>query len=154
MIIRIIAAALFILASILVICIVGFFSSFYSESSENNAPASVFEYDNGPQRNGVYVDSTLTKSAAATFHVDPTFQAQLDGAIYAQLLYVVGGAKGRDIIIAVSEENNVAALEANTGKTVGERNLGTPVPLIRLPCGNISHRHFFSYRLPRCNDNA
>jgi hypothetical protein len=79
MIIRIIHTALFIPVNILAICTVSFFSSFDSDSSENRATASVLEYHNSPRCNGVYVDSTLTKALAATFHVDPTFQAQTLG---------------------------------------------------------------------------
>jgi hypothetical protein len=73
---------------------------------------SVLEHHNGPRRDGVYVDPTLTRRSAATFHIDPTFRAQVAGAIYAQLLYVAGGSSGRDILIAATEANNVAAFDA------------------------------------------
>ncbi len=97
---------------------------------------SVLEHHNGPRRDGVYIDPTLTKTSAASFHIDPSFRARISGAIYAQLLYVAG-KDGKDVVIAASEENNVAAFDAETGATVWSRNLGTPVPLAKLPCGNI-----------------
>jgi len=79
----------------------------------------------------------MTKASAANFHIDPTFKAQIHGAIYAQLLYIAKGVKGKDAIIVASEANNVAALDAATGKTIWTRNLGNPVPRRKLPCGNI-----------------
>jgi hypothetical protein len=105
--------------------------------SEGRAASSVLEHHNNPRRDGVYADQTLTKAAAATFHIDLTFKAQVPGAIYAQLLYVAGGSNGRDILIAATEANNVVAFDAITGAPVWARNLGAPVPLSKLPCGNI-----------------
>ena len=133
----IIRAASFVLVWVLTVCTGSFLSSCTSNSSGSSTTASILEYHNGPRRDGVYIDSTLTKTSAATFHVDPMFKAQIHGAIYAQLLYIAGGAKGKDIIIAVSEANNVASLDAHTGKAVWTRNLGNPVPRWQLPCGNI-----------------
>jgi hypothetical protein len=69
--------------------------------------------------------------------VDPSFQASVAGAVYAQLLYFVGGPGGKDLVIVVTEQNNVAALDAATGAAIWTRDLGTPVPLSQLPCGNI-----------------
>ena len=109
-----------------------------SKRSEGRIVSSVLEHHNNPGRNGVYVDPTLTKASATTFHIDPTFKAHVPGAIYAQVLFVAGGSNGKDILIAATEENNVAAFDAATGKTVWVRNLGTPVPLSELPCGNIN----------------
>lgn len=133
-----IRAAPFVLAAVLLTWGGIFFSSCTLNSSGSSTAVSVTEYHNNPRRDGVYIDSTLTKASAATFHVNPTFKSQIDGAIYAQLLYVARGARGKDIVIAVSEANNVAALDAGTGKAVWKRNLGTPVPLRNLPCGNIN----------------
>ena len=134
---RRVRAAPFVLAALLVTCGI-FLSSCTSNSIGSSTAVSVLEYHNSPRRDGVYVDSTLTKASAATFHIDPTFKAQIHGAIYAQLLYVARGANGKDIIIVASEANDVAALDAGTGKAVWSRNLGTPVPLRQLPCGNIN----------------
>ncbi len=100
--------------------------------------SSVLEHHNGPRRDGVYIDPTMTKASAASFHIDPAFNAQVAGSIYGQLLYAAAGAGGKDVVIAATEENNVAAFDAITGATVWTRNLGTPVPLSQLPCGNIN----------------
>jgi len=84
----------------------------------------------------VYVDPTLTRAAAASFRLDPTFRAALAGPIYAQPLYLTGGAGG-DLVVAASERNEVAAFAASSGATVWSRRLGDPVPLSALPCGNL-----------------
>ena len=131
-------AASFVIAAILATWGGIYLSSCTSNSSESSTTTSVLEYHKSPRRDGVYIDSTLTKASAATFHIDPTFKAQIHGAIYAQLLYVANGANGKDIIIVASEANDVAALDAGTGKAVWTRNLGAPVPLWHLPCGNIN----------------
>jgi outer membrane protein assembly factor BamB len=115
--------------------------SFLCPSSSNSGAAaravSVLEHHNSPRRTGVYVDPMLTRASAAAFHIDPSFKARVPGAIYAQLLYVARGVDGKDVVIAATEENNVAALDAATGKTLWTRHLGEPVPLSQLRCGNI-----------------
>jgi len=57
--------------------------------------------------------------------------ADLDGAVYGQPL-VVGNT-----VLAATEGDSVYALDRATGKVKWRRNLGTPVPLDTLPCGNI-----------------
>ncbi len=127
--------AFIFLAAILAIC-AG--SDLHSGASDDGGTVvSVLEHHNSPRRDGVYVDSTLTKPSASTFHLDPTFKALVPGAIYAQLLYFTMGHGGKNIVIAATEANNVVALDAATGTEVWTRNLGTPVPLSHLPCGNI-----------------
>ncbi len=116
---------------------IGILDADSSKGSGAGPASSVLEHHNNPARTGVYVDPTLTKASATTFHIDPTFTARVPGAIYAQLLLAAKGSNGRDILIAATEENNVTAFDAATGKTVWVRSLGTPVPLSALPCGNI-----------------
>lgn len=101
------------------------------------ASGSVLEHHGGPRRSGVYADATLTRTSAATFHVDASFQAPVTGAVYAQPLYLVGGPGGKDVVIVATEGNEVAALDAATGAAIWTRNLGAPVALPDLPCGNI-----------------
>ncbi len=108
-----------------------------SNGGGGGTAVSVLEHHNSPRHDGVYVDSTLTKASASTFHIDQTFNGAVPGAIYAQLLYFFNGPGGKNVVIAVTEENIVAALDAATGNAVWTRNLGTPVALSQLPCGNI-----------------
>ncbi len=99
---------------------------------------SVLMHHKNPSRDGVYVEPALVKSAIATLHEDPAFQPSgLQGAEYAQPLFIDGGAGGTDLLIVATESNDVYALNAATGATVWTKNLGTPTPLSKLPCGNI-----------------
>jgi hypothetical protein len=97
---------------------------------------AVLEHHGGPRREGRYVVSGLTRSAAAAVHADASFSASVPGAVYAQPLYLTGGG-GPDLIVVATEENVVAALDVTSGRTVWTRKLGAPVPLGALPCGNI-----------------
>jgi outer membrane protein assembly factor BamB len=55
----------------------------------------------------------------------------LDGAVYAEPLVV-----GNHVIVA-TEGDSLYALDPTTGNVQWQRNVGTPVPLSSLPCGNI-----------------
>jgi hypothetical protein len=98
---------------------------------------SVLEHHAGPRRDGHYVDATLTAASAATFHLDPGFGAAVTGHTYAQPLYLADGPGGRGAIYVATESNQVSALDAVTGAALWRVSLGTPVPLSKLPCGNI-----------------
>ena len=97
---------------------------------------NVTQEHNNPSRDGVYVDAAFTPSAAANLTRDLNFNGTISGNVYAQPLYIEGGPNG-PVIIAVTESNNVYALNATTGTVIWQRNLGTPVPLSFLGCGNI-----------------
>ena len=67
---------------------------------------------------------------------DPTALANLwkqplDGAVYAEPL-VVGGQ-----LIVVTENDTMYSLNDQTGQVAWHTNVGTPVPLSDLPCGNV-----------------
>lgn len=55
----------------------------------------------------------------------------LAGQLYGQPL-VLG-----DLVYVATEEDNVYALSAATGKVAWRKHLGRPVPAVRLPCGDI-----------------
>lgn len=96
---------------------------------------NVAQHHLNPSRNGLYVDSAFTKTTVATLHRDLTFSATMSGPTYAQPLYVEGGAT--PLLIVATERNNVYAFAAANGDVLWQRNLGAPVPLADLPCGNI-----------------
>jgi hypothetical protein len=106
---------------------------------------SVLMHHRNPNRDGVYVQPTLTKAAvAASFNKDTGFNAILgtSEAVYAQALFVDGAAGGsdaggRDLVIVATEQDNVYALDATTGAQVWVKSLGSPVPRANLACGNI-----------------
>ena len=55
----------------------------------------------------------------------------LDGAVYAEPL-VTGGH-----VLVATENDSLYSLDARTGQVLWRTNVGTPVPLSQLPCGNI-----------------
>ena len=59
------------------------------------------------------------------------WRRQLDGAVYAEPLVV-----GKHVIVA-TEGDSLYALDPTTGSVQWHTNVGSPVPLSSLPCGNI-----------------
>jgi len=96
------------------------------------AATSVLEHHGGPSRAGVYPQAGV---AGGALRLDPAFHASVNGFIYAQPLFLDQG--GFNLVIAVTEQDKVYALDATSGATVWSRTLGTPVALGNLPCGNI-----------------
>src|SRR5437870_7256499 len=102
-----------------------------------SAQVNVTQEHNNLSRDGVYVDAGFTPSAAAGLTRDLSFDGTISGNVYAQPLYIEGGPNGA-MIIAVTESNNVYALNATTGLPIWSRtDIGPPVTS-GLPCGNIN----------------
>src|SRR5689334_19541432 len=76
-----------------------------------HAQVNVTQEHNNVSRDGVYIDSAFTPSAAAGLTRDLNFDGTIIGNVYAQPLYIEGGPSG-PMIIAVTESNNVHALNA------------------------------------------
>ena len=85
-----------------------------------NAQVNVTQEHNNPSRDGIYIDAAFTPSAAANLTRDLNFNGTISGAVYAQPLYIEGGPNG-PMIIAVTELNNVYALDATTGLPIWSR---------------------------------
>lgn len=98
----------------------------------------VLQHHNHATRDGLYVDPLITQNAARTTHRDLTFNAPILGPAYAQPLYVTNGPGGIPAFIVVTEHDAVLALSAADGSLIWESDLGTPVPLSMLPCGDIN----------------
>src|SRR3989440_3737473 len=102
-----------------------------------NAQVNVTQQHNHLSRDGLYIDSTFTPANAANLTRDLNFNGTISGNVYAQPLYIEGGPSG-PMIIAVTESNNVYALDATTGTVIWQRtDIGPPVTS-GLPCGNIN----------------
>ena len=101
-----------------------------------NAQVNVTQQHNHLSRDGLYIDAAFTPANAANLRRDLNFNGTISGNVYAQPLYVEGGPNGA-MVIAVTESNNVYALNANNGNIIWQRNLG-PAVMSGLPCGNIS----------------
>jgi hypothetical protein len=101
------------------------------------AQVNVTQEHNNPSRDGLYIDPAFTYSNAANLTRDLGFDGTISGHVYAQPLYIEGGPNG-PMVIAVTESNNVYALNATTGLPIWSRtDIGTPAPE-GSPCpGNI-----------------
>jgi hypothetical protein len=108
-----------------------------SGGSGGGGGASVLQHHKNPNRDGHYVDSAITKAAAANLHVDPTFQGNINGPTYAQPLYFERGPGGKDVILVATEQNDVFALSAADGSVVWQKRLAASIARATLPCGDL-----------------
>jgi hypothetical protein len=108
-------------------------AGFWSAILPANGQVNVTQFHNHSSRDGLYIDSAFTQSAAANLTRDLNFDGTIAGNVYAQPLYIEGGPSG-PMIIAVTESNNVYALNAVNGSIIWQRNLGAPVPANDLNC--------------------
>jgi hypothetical protein len=102
-----------------------------------NAQVNVTQYHNHSSRDGLYIDSGFTPSAAANLTRDMSFNGTIQGNVFAQPLYIDNGPGGRPTIIVVTELNNVYALHAVDGSIIWQRNLGVPVLAGDLACPTV-----------------
>jgi len=104
--------------------------------AEAQVQVNVTQEHNNPSRDGVYIDAAFTPSAAANLVRDLSFNGTISGNVYAQPLYIEGGSNG-PMLIAVTESNNVYALNATTGLPIWSRtDIGSPVQTT--PCGGFN----------------
>src|SRR5919204_4928858 len=116
----------------------GSYVAILSAIASANAEVNVTQFHNHASRDGLYVDPAFTPGAAANLTRDLNFDGTIVGNVYAQPLYLDDGPGGRPAIIAVTESNNVYALDAVDGSVIWERNMGDPVLEDDLTChGNI-----------------
>jgi hypothetical protein len=108
--------------------------AFATRSVAGAAQVNVTQHHNHASRDGLYIDSAFTESAAANLARDLNFDGTIVGDVYAQPLYLDDGPEGRPTIIAVTESNNVYALDAVDGSVIWQRNVGDPVSLSDLVC--------------------
>src|SRR6058998_82894 len=101
-----------------------------------SAQVNVTQEHNNLSRDGLYIDDAFTPSNAANLTRDLNFDGTISGHVYAQPLYVEGGPNG-PMVIAVTESNNVYALNATDGSVIWQRNVGTPAPS-GSPCGGFN----------------
>jgi outer membrane protein assembly factor BamB len=101
-----------------------------------NAQVNVTQYHNHSTRDGLYIDSVFTQSAATNLTRDLNFDGTIVGNVYTQPLYIEGGPSG-PIVIAVTESNNVYALNATTGTVIWQLNVGDPVPENDISCTEV-----------------
>src|SRR6058998_3287088 len=101
-----------------------------------SAQVNVTQEHNNLSRDGLYIDDAFTPANAANLTRDLNFDGTIAGHVYAQPLYIEGGPNG-PMVIAVTESNNVYALDATTGLPIWSRtDIGPPVPTT--PCGGFN----------------
>src|SRR5207247_10300755 len=103
------------------------------------AQVNVTQKTNHVSRDGLYIDAAFTPGNAANLTRDMGFNGTISGNVHAQPLYIEGGPNG-PMVIVVTASNNVYSLHADTGTVIWQRNqadLGAPVALANLQCGNI-----------------
>jgi PQQ enzyme repeat len=105
-----------------------------SAISPANAQVNVTQHHNHASRDGLYIDSAFTFDAAAKLARDLNFDGTIVGDVWAQPLYVDDGPGGRPTVVAVTESDNVYALDAVDGSIIWQTNVGTPVSLSDLVC--------------------
>ncbi len=121
-----------LVVSLVVLCL-------WLATASANAQVNVTEFHNHSSRDGLYIDSAFTPDAAAGLMRDLKFDGTIAGDVYAQPLYIENGPDNRPTVIAVTELNNVYALDAVDGSVIWERNMGEPVSEDELVCqGNIN----------------
>jgi outer membrane protein assembly factor BamB len=98
---------------------------------------NITQHHNHASRDGLYVDPAFTPSAVAHLQRDISFDGTIAGHVYAQPLYLDDGPGGRPTVFVVTESDNVYALDAANGTVIWQMHAGTPMPVSRLPCGNI-----------------
>jgi hypothetical protein len=102
---------------------------------------SVLQRNKNPARDGLFVQPSLTKAAAATMHIDTTFTPAFTGNVFASPLYVQNGPGGRGAFIIVTESNDVFAFDETSGATLWTVNLGLAASIATSAfptCGNVT----------------
>jgi hypothetical protein len=98
---------------------------------------SVLGYHGGPDRSGNFTIPALTWERARSLRLDPSFQPQFSGHLYAQPLYWRPPGSASGALIAATENDDVYAIDTKSGSLLWTRSLGRPVALSAQPCGNI-----------------
>src|SRR5438874_10653109 len=96
--------------------------AFSTRSVAGATQVNVTQFHNHDSRDGLYVDSAFTQGTAANLARDMNFDGTIEGVVYAQPLYLDNGPGGRATIIAVTEMNNVYAIDALDGSVIWVRN--------------------------------
>ena len=67
------------------------------------AQVNVIQEHNHLSRDGLYIDSAFTRSAAVSVRRDLNFNGTISGNVYTQPFYIEGGPSGRARVIVTTE---------------------------------------------------
>ncbi|MGH7270153.1 MAG: hypothetical protein ACREJ3_06945, partial [Polyangiaceae bacterium] len=101
--------------------------------------ADVLQMHKHINRDGLFVDGALTKSALMghTLHIDPTFAGTFTGGAYASPLYVSDGVNHHGTFYVATEDNTLYALDETTGVSAIPSKSAGPAASPAF-CGNIN----------------
>ena len=100
--------------------------------------ASVLQFHNHVNRDGLFIDGAITEAKAATFTRDTSFAGTVSGNVYASPLYVEKGVNGKGTFYLGTEDGTLFALDETTGSVVWQKNVGTSAQNTGAGCGNMS----------------
>ncbi len=98
---------------------------------------TVAAYHADGARSGHYVVPGMTWARAASLRRDAAFDGRVPGHVYAQPLYWRPAGRAHGLLLVATEDNNVVALDAATGRDVWRRSLGPATARSVLPCGDV-----------------
>lgn len=79
---------------------------------------SVYQHHRNGTRDGLYIDSAFTQTAAATTHALSGFMGTVSTTVYTQPLYVENGPGGKEVFVVATEDNHVTTYDGTTGAVV------------------------------------
>ena len=80
------------------------------------AQVNVTQEHNHISRDGLYIDSAFTRTAAANLRRDLNFNGTILGSVYAQPLYIENGPGGAAMIIVATETNRRVCAQRGHGQ--------------------------------------
>ncbi|MBV8889476.1 MAG: hypothetical protein JO305_07385 [Alphaproteobacteria bacterium] len=98
---------------------------------------SVLGYHGQDNRRGAFTVPGLSWEQARSLRLDATFDGRFSGNVNAQPLYWRAPGAAAGSFLVATEDDTVIALDARSGREMWRRDLGRPMPLSSLPCGNI-----------------
>jgi outer membrane protein assembly factor BamB len=100
------------------------------------AQGDVTQFHGDAARTGRFPVPAMTEARVQAMAPAPLWRARVDGPVYAQPLLWTA-PDGRRLVIVATEQDEVAALDAASGRMVWRKTLGAPAPPSSLPCGDI-----------------
>jgi len=98
---------------------------------------SVITRSNHVSRDALYVQPTFKQSALSTMSLDKAFDGTVSGDVWAQVLFYDKGPNNEPVVIAATANDQVTALDADTGAVVWQKTFGTPAGQSGAGCGNV-----------------
>ncbi|HEX4514358.1 MAG TPA: hypothetical protein VH054_12500 [Polyangiaceae bacterium] len=99
---------------------------------------SVITRANHNTRDALFTQSSFDTNGVATLKLDPGFDGTISGNVYAQVLFFQNGPNGKPVVIAATANDQLTAMDADTGVVVWQKTFGTPAGATGAGCGNVA----------------